>query len=355
MKMKKQISINPSQRTTISLGRADDNTEVINDTSVSSYHAQINVDFEKIILKDLNSTNGVYYKKKKITSPVQLNLNDEFYIGKVLITVNKGAKKTLKSLIVKIILVSCPILIVFSIILIVYFVRNPIPGKLGYSTGGGGGTFNIPQPTNLNIPQKKEMTPEEIADLYKDKIVKLHAYKNGSFLGIGTGFLISRKGLIATNYHVIYDCTHMKVEFMDGTSVGVDTIVAKDRIKDIAILKINSGNVSFVPMLAESGQIQLGEPVITIGHSLGILDYSISNGLVSSVRGSEFRIIQSTAPISTGNSGGPLINKYGEVIGVNSFYFTKGQNLNFAISTDIIWELVGSRLKLENRYFSLDN
>ena len=148
----------------------------------------------------------------------------------------------------------------------------------------------------------------------------------------GTGFLVSPEGAIVTNYHVIKTGDVAVVKFPDGTVLHVDGVLAADKDRDLAVIKIH-GKTFQTLTLGNSDRVQVGEEVVAIGDSLG-LELTVSNGILSGVRTVEKegrKLLQTTAPISHGNSGGPLFNMTGEVIGINTMFLGDGQNLNFAI------------------------
>ena len=148
----------------------------------------------------------------------------------------------------------------------------------------------------------------------------------------GTGFLVKPDGVIVTNYHVIETGNVAVVKFPGGTALPVDGVLAADKVRDLAIIKIH-GKTFRTLSLGNSDQIQVGEEVVAIGNPLG-LELTVSNGIVSGVRTGEKeegKLLQITAPISHGSSGGPLFNMVGEVVGITAMYLEGGENLNFAI------------------------
>ena len=180
------------------------------------------------------------------------------------------------------------------------------------------------QPTRKNIP--------EIAKAAKEAIVTIVMANDDKPIALGTGFLVRQDGVIVTNYHVIATGNVAVVKFADGTISPVDGVLAAEKVRDLAVIKIH-GRTFPTLKLGNSEQIQVGEEVVAIGNPLG-LELTVSNGILSAVRtaengGGEF--LQITAPISHGSSGGPLFNMTGQVIGVTSMYFEGGENLNFAI------------------------
>ena len=156
--------------------------------------------------------------------------------------------------------------------------------------------------------------------------------KNGKPIAQGSGFLVSKDGVIVTNYHVISEGSSAIVKFPDGAFYVVDGVLAFDKARDIAIIKTHGENFQTL-ILGNSDQIQIGEDVVAIGNPLS-LESTVSNGIVSGIRAVEAeggKYLQITAPISPGSSGGPLFNMAGEVIGITTMYLKGGENLNFAI------------------------
>lgn len=162
-------------------------------------------------------------------------------------------------------------------------------------------------------------------------------------IGGGSGFIISPDGLILTNKHVVVD---PKANYTVVTSTGKHypaTVLARDPLNDVAVLKIEEKNLPTVK-LGESSAIQLGQGVVAIGNALGEFTNTVSTGVVSGLSrfisaltdlmGHEERLrglIQTDAAINPGNSGGPLLNLQGEVIGINSAIVFGAQNIGFAI------------------------
>ncbi|MDP8212244.1 MAG: trypsin-like peptidase domain-containing protein [Candidatus Zapsychrus exili] len=155
----------------------------------------------------------------------------------------------------------------------------------------------------------------------------------------GSGFIISSDGYIVTNSHVVNGDSSVTIKMIEENKVYSNVQVVKDnKIRDIALLKINS-NDSFAPvMLGDSDSAVEGERIVALGNPKG-LENTVSDGLVSSIREMDgTKVLQISAPISSGSSGGPLFNMRGEVIGVTTFTIVEGQNLNFAISINYVKE-----------------
>ncbi len=169
---------------------------------------------------------------------------------------------------------------------------------------------------------------EGIVNAYGKSIVLIQTDK-----AMGSGFVVSSEGEILTNSHVISGSGTISIKFIADNRVYSNVKVVKNNtIRDLALLKINdSGN--FVPVvLGDSDQVSVGERVVAIGNPKG-LENTVSDGLVSALRDmSGTKLIQISAPISSGSSGGALFNMNGEVIGITSSSFDEGQNLNFAVA-----------------------
>jgi len=155
--------------------------------------------------------------------------------------------------------------------------------------------------------------------------------KQNQPLQLGSGFLIDSEGTFATNYHVIAGAQAIQVKFQDSDDlIAVQGIFSTDSDKDLAILKVSISGKQPLPF-SPSRPI-VGERVVAIGNPLG-LESSVSEGIVSGIRrvSEDFELYQITAPLSPGNSGGPVLNSTGNVIGIATSTLESGQNLNFAV------------------------
>jgi S1-C subfamily serine protease len=171
-----------------------------------------------------------------------------------------------------------------------------------------------------------------IAKAANGAIVSIIMSEKGSPIAQGSGFLISKDGIIVTNYHVIESGDSAVVKLPDGAVFLVDGVLAADKIRDLAVIK-TYGKTFRTLTLGDSDRIQVGEEVVAIGNPLS-LESTVSNGIVSGIRTAEKegrKYLQITAPISPGSSGGPLFNMAGEVVGITTLYLNGGENLNFAI------------------------
>ncbi|WP_428266622.1 S1C family serine protease [Haliangium sp.] len=207
----------------------------------------------------------------------------------------------------------------------------PAASDSGSSAGSGGAAG-----------ARSELAPAEIAQRSMPAIVRVEA-RSGQGSGVGTGFVIASEGRIATNLHVIGGSSEIEVVLLDGTRLPVPTIAAIDPERDLAVLLVTPPEALPVLNLGDSDVVLAGDPVVAIGNPLGVLDYTVSDGLISSVRrvSEELTVLQISAPISQGSSGGPLFNRYGEVIGIATFIAGSGQNLNFGIPSNYLRSLLG--------------
>jgi hypothetical protein len=181
-----------------------------------------------------------------------------------------------------------------------------------------------------SAPLRKDIPA--IAKAADGAIVTIITAANDNPIAQGSGFLVSADGVIVTNYHVIKTGNVAVVKFPDDTAFPVDGVLAIDKARDLAVLKIH-GKTFQMLTLGDSDDIQVGEEVVAIGNPL-LLESTVSNGIISGVRTSKEqggKFLQTTAPISPGSSGGPLFNMRGEVVGINTLYLEGGENLNFAI------------------------
>jgi tetratricopeptide (TPR) repeat protein len=157
----------------------------------------------------------------------------------------------------------------------------------------------------------------------------------------GTGFFIDSEGTGLTNYHVLEGASYAVIKTLDGNHYKIDQIISQNKKIDLIKFKVKKTNKTFPYLkLCPTNPIE-AEEVLVIGNPKE-LEYSVSNGIISSIRLDEEmgKVIQITAPISSGSSGSPLLNLKGEVLGVVSFTMKEGQNLNFAISVKNLGNLI---------------
>ena len=200
----------------------------------------------------------------------------------------------------------------------------------------------------INLIQTKETLEES-----QEELTFLKASAGDDFSGIvedaiksvvtirtdisqGTGFIINQQGYIVTNAHILVGGREVNAITSEQENIKAE-FIGYDGEFDIALLKIQ-GNYEEIK-IADSNNIQIGEKVIAIGNPLG-LQFSVSEGIVSAVQregpGELEAYIQTDAALNPGNSGGPLINKKGKVIGINNFKIGGGESLGFALESNHI-------------------
>jgi len=219
------------------------------------------------------------------------------------------------------------------------------------STGNGSGQEYVPQTTEEDrvIKVVKEASPSVVSVIITKEVAEYDFFgfligSEETEVGAGSGFIVSSDGMILTNKHVVSD------ENAQYTVVTYDDkeypakVLARDPVQDLAIIKIEGSG--FTPLkLGSAADIQIGQTVIAIGNALGELQNTVSVGVISGLGRTVTAsgqgmvetledIIQTDAAINQGNSGGPLLNLSGEVIGINTAVDLSGENIGFAISID---------------------
>jgi serine protease Do len=166
--------------------------------------------------------------------------------------------------------------------------------------------------------------------------------------GLGTGFVYDKSGLVLTNNHVIEDGTEISVKLADQRELPAK-IVGRDKPADVAVVRVEDHNLWPLP-LGDSDAIDVGDWVVAIGNPFG-LSHTVSAGILSArgrthddVKGLDpsgyFNFLQTDAAINQGNSGGPLLNLRGEVVGINSAIRANANNIGFAIPINMVKELL---------------
>lgn len=196
-----------------------------------------------------------------------------------------------------------------------------------------------PSPASAQEAPAAEAAPPgvDVEKLAKDTRKSLVAItvegRDGKQQGMGTGFVISADGLIATNLHVIGEARPIRVQFPDGKSFDVIEVHASDRGLDLAVLKIDAQELPALA-LGRGDALRQGQAVVMMGNPQG-LKYSVVSGVVSGTRKFEGReMIQLAVPVEPGNSGGPVVDERGEVIGIVSMKSLVTENLGFAVNVN---------------------
>ena len=175
------------------------------------------------------------------------------------------------------------------------------------------------------------LSGEAVFDLAKDSAAEIITYdKTGAEFAMGSGFVYKNDGQIITNYHVIEEAYSADV-IIENNKYPVLKVLSYDINRDIAVLKINATNLKELPICSQP--LKTGSQIYAIGSSKGFTA-TFTQGIVttSSRIIDNVSYIQHDAPISSGNSGGPLLNGFGEIVGINTMTAKESQNLNFAIA-----------------------
>ncbi len=196
---------------------------------------------------------------------------------------------------------------------------------------------------------RTRLSAKEIVQRSSPAIVRVEAGSDR----VGTGFIVGA-GLVATNLHVVAGMSEIRVVLYGGTPVPVNRIAGLDPERDLAILGFTPPKELPSLTLGDSDVMAAGDSVIAIGNPLGVLDYSVSGGLLSSVRvvNEKLTVLQISAPISVGSSGGPLFNTFGEVIGVTTAIIAAGQNLNLAVPANYLRPLIKTPINVSIEEFA---
>jgi tetratricopeptide (TPR) repeat protein len=210
--------------------------------------------------------------------------------------------------------------------------------KLGNLTAG---FFFLYFLTGASSTMGQEDLPALVKRIEPSIVVIFTYNQQGNILGQGTGFFISKKGDVVTNYHVLQKASRAEIVTFDGGKYPVEKVLAEDKEGDLLRVSVDIPEDKVRPLPVSLTLPEVGERIIVIGTPLG-LDQTVSDGIVSAVREiPQFgKIIQVTAPISFGSSGSPVVDMKGKVIGVATFFIRDGQNLNFAIPGERIGRLV---------------
>ncbi len=214
--------------------------------------------------------------------------------------------------------------------------------------------INVIQYVEVPVTTWDPLEDDPIFQFFFGRRPRTQYYEKYSVKGLGSGFIISSDGYILTNHHVAGNASKIIVTTTDGKRYDAE-IIGSDYVTDVALLKINAKNLPYLK-LGNSEDVLLGEWVIALGNPFGLFDLNakptVTVGVVSN-KGVNFshenrvykNMIQTDAAISSGNSGGPLINAFGEVIGINTVIFSTAQSYSGAGSIGIGWAVPINRVK----------
>ena len=206
-----------------------------------------------------------------------------------------------------------------------------------------------------NIPQEGGLSLQDIYEKVIDAVVSISCTVPGGN-ATGTGVILSTDGYIVTNAHVVEDARTIQVILTDGRILDA-TLIGADRISDLAVLEIKADNL-VAAQLGDSSVLRVGDVVVAIGDPLGIaFRGTMTDGIVSAINrnvtvdGRVMNLIQTNAALNSGNSGGPLINCYGQVIGINTMKIGDSvssagvEGLGFAIPSATVSHIVNQLLE----------
>ncbi|MCH4072853.1 S1C family serine protease [Pseudoramibacter sp.] len=203
--------------------------------------------------------------------------------------------------------------------------------------------------TTSSSSSKSALSTEEIAKKASPTVVSIttESKTTSSFLndyvtqGAGSGVIISSDGYIVTCEHVVSGASSIKVTTSDNKSYNA-TVVGTNSSADIALIKINASNLTSA-VIGDSSKLTTGEKAVAIGNPLGTLSGTVTEGIISAtarnitINGQKMNLVQTSAQVSPGNSGGGLFNKYGELIGIvesKSSSSTNAEGLGFAVPSN---------------------
>jgi len=199
---------------------------------------------------------------------------------------------------------------------------------------------NSVSPVAQRPPQDATKTVEKLAAEARPSVVVVsYRGRGGKQQGVGTGFVVSSDGLIATNLHVIGEARPIEVRTADGKRYDVTSVHATERTMDLALIKIDARNLPTLE-LGDSETLEQGQQVVALGNPHG-LEHSVVAGVVSGTREVDGKpMIQLAIPIEPGNSGGPLLDMQGRVHGILTLKSLVTRNLGFAIAVNALKPLL---------------
>ncbi len=204
--------------------------------------------------------------------------------------------------------------------------------------------------SEANILDAYSQAVVNVVETISPTVVSLTAPRGVNRGGQGSGFLITADGYALTNSHVVHGRERMLAITQEGDQLDVD-VVGDDPATDLALVRLAARDLPFAPM-GDSTTLRVGQLVIAMGNPLGFQS-TVSTGVLSAVgramRGESGRLIeevlQHTAPLNPGNSGGPLVDSRGRVIGINTAAVVMAQGLGFAVPVATARWVVGELLK----------
>jgi serine protease Do len=203
----------------------------------------------------------------------------------------------------------------------------------------------------------KTLTPKDIVQRSSPAIVRVEA-QGPEGEQFGTGFIVDKSGVVATNFHVIAGTSEIKIKLHDGSHYPVLHVLNVDPMRDLVIVKFKPDRPMPTLRIGDSSKVATGEKIVAIGNPLGVFENTVSEGLISSIREvcsqsdvnsnnpscpGELTLLQISAPISQGSSGGPLFNQVGDVVGITTAIIAQGQLINFAMPANYLKPLIAKQ------------
>lgn len=217
--------------------------------------------------------------------------------------------------------------------------RGDTPITFNYGSDGNGASF-----TEGSIAQIASKVAPGVVSIVTEVNTTGFFGQTSTSTAAGTGMIVTKDGYVLTNKHVVEGANKIQIVLDDGTTYNDITAVATDPLNDVAFLKINGASDLPTVKLGDSKTITAGQQVIAIGNALGQFQNTITSGIISgtgrsiTATGSDYSssesltdMIQTDAAINSGNSGGPLVNAAGEVIGINTATSSDADGIGFAI------------------------
>ena len=208
-------------------------------------------------------------------------------------------------------------------------------------SSGGDGNTTITQEESTIAAVAEKVEPSVVSIVTETQIQSYYGTTSGE--GAGTGIIVSEDGYVMTNNHVIDGATTVSVIDSEGALYDDVEVIGRDPVNDIAFLKINSTDTFTPAELGNSSSIRVGQQVVAIGNALGQYSNTVTSGIVSGTgrpvtassgygdSESLTDLIQTDASINSGNSGGPLVNMSGQVIGINTAIVEDANGIGFSI------------------------
>jgi serine protease Do len=195
----------------------------------------------------------------------------------------------------------------------------------------------------------EELSLQEIYEEVSPAVVGITAYQNGEKYSWGTGVVFTSSGYIITNTHIIEGCDAVTVTFSDGTE-RTALLIGADTTSDIAVLYLEGTGYAYA-VFGDSDELRVGDTAIAIGNPLGeAYAGTMTNGIISAINrnvtynGHNMTLLQTNAALNEGNSGGPLVNAYGQVVGITnmkimSSYYATVEGIGFAIPSTVVKQI----------------